>query len=108
MIYELRVYTVVPGRMPEVLARFSNHTTKIWERLGIKPVAFLTPVVAADSNELTYLIEWESMAEREAKWDTFVRDPEWVVARDASEERGPIVASMANSFLRLAAFSPAL
>jgi hypothetical protein len=39
-IYELRVYTVVPGRMPNLLARFENHTLKIWQKHGIEQVGF--------------------------------------------------------------------
>ena len=32
MLYELRTYHAVPGRMPDLLARFENITLKIWER----------------------------------------------------------------------------
>ncbi len=32
MIYELRIYTVVPGRMPNLLARFQDHTLGLWEK----------------------------------------------------------------------------
>lgn len=39
-IYELRVYTTCPGRMPALLARFKDHTLRIWERHGIEPVGF--------------------------------------------------------------------
>ena len=40
MIYELRIYTTIPGRMPNLLARFNDHTLKIWEKHGIKQVGF--------------------------------------------------------------------
>jgi len=40
MIYELRIYTTLPGRMPNLLSRFENHTLKIWEKHGIKQVGF--------------------------------------------------------------------
>ena len=40
MIYELRVYTTIPGRMPALLARFQDHTLKIWEKHGIKQIGF--------------------------------------------------------------------
>lgn len=105
MIYELRIYTAVPGRMPLVLKRFRDATLRIWERHGIRQAGFWTTVVGSDSNSLTYLLAWESLAEREAKWAAFVADPEWVAARDASEADGPIVAQMANSFLAPTSFS---
>ena len=31
MIYELRVYQCVPGRLPELIKRFDTITLKMWE-----------------------------------------------------------------------------
>ena len=31
MIYEIRVYRCVPGRLPALLNRFANITLKLWE-----------------------------------------------------------------------------
>ena len=45
-IYELRVYTTLPGRMPKLLERFQNHTLKIWEKHGIRQVGFWYVVVS--------------------------------------------------------------
>ena len=36
MIYELRVYHAVPGRLPDLLKRFDTITLKIWHRHGIE------------------------------------------------------------------------
>jgi hypothetical protein len=38
MIYELRVYTALPGRMPNLLARFKDHTVSIWQGMGSFPL----------------------------------------------------------------------
>ncbi|HXM02404.1 MAG TPA: NIPSNAP family protein, partial [Chthoniobacterales bacterium] len=99
MIYELRIYTATPGRLSDILARFRDHTLKIWERYGIRQAGFWTTLVGPNSNTLTYLLAWESLAEREAKWNAFIVDPEWLAVRVATEKDGPIVASIANSFL---------
>jgi len=40
MIYELRIYRCVPGRLPALLSRFQNHTLRIWEKHGIKQAGF--------------------------------------------------------------------
>ena len=45
------------------------------------------------------------MSEREEKWEAFRKDPEWLQKRKASEEDGPIVASIENSFLEPTSFS---
>ena len=55
--------------------------------------------------ELTYLLAWESLAERDQKWAAFQADPEWIAARTESEQDGPIVANIVNSILQPTAFS---
>ncbi len=105
MIYESRVYTVLPGRMPALLARFENVTLGFWEKYGIRQVAFFTTVVGESNMDLTYFLAWESMAEREQRWNAFQDDPEWIAARAASEADGQIVANIANSFLAPTTFS---
>src|SRR5271155_4836025 len=105
MIYELRVYAAVPGRLPDVVARFRDHTRKIWERHGFRQVGYWTTLVGPDSNELTYMLAWENLAERETKWSAFLGDPEWASVRASTEANGPIVARMANSFLTPTGFS---
>jgi NIPSNAP len=105
MIVELRVYTTIPGRLPNLLARFQNHTLKIWERLGIKQIGFFTTVLGPNSNDLTYMLAWDSMGDREAKWNAFLADEEWVKARAESEADGPINQNVYSSFLAPTAFS---
>lgn len=105
MIYELRVYTCVTNRLPALLNRFANHTLKIWERHGIRQAGFWTTVIGASNHELIYLVQWQSMAEREEKWTKFQSDPEWIAARADSEKDGPIVANVASQFLAPTAFS---
>ncbi len=105
MIHELRVYRCLPGRLPALLQRFQDHTLRIWDRHGIRQAGFWTTLVGASSHELTYLIAWESMAERETKWMAFQADPEWHAARADSERTAPIVADVSNQFLSPTAFS---
>jgi hypothetical protein len=105
MIHELRVYTTVPGRMPALLTRFANHTLGFWERHGIRQAGFWTTLVGDSNNQLTYLLAWESLMERESKWNAFLADPDWIAARAASEADGPIVANVHNQLLAPTAFS---
>ena len=105
MIYESRVYRCVPGRLPALLKRFETLTLKIFETHGIRPVGFFTTVVGESNQELTYLLAWESLAEREQKWTRFLADPEWIAGRTKSEEGGPIVANIASQLLAPTSFS---
>jgi hypothetical protein len=105
LIYELRVYRCVPNRMPALLKRFETATLRIWEKHGIRQAGFWTTMIGESNQDLTYLLAWESLAEREKKWSAFVSDPEWLAARDASEMDGPIVATLSSSILQPTSFS---
>jgi hypothetical protein len=105
MIYELRVYRVTPGKMPAQLARFKDHTLRIWERFGIRQAGFWTTAVGESHLDLTYMLAWESMGERETKWNAFQADPEWVKIRTETEKDGPLSQSISNQFLVPTAFS---
>lgn len=105
MIYELRVYRCIPGRLPALLKRFDTITLKIWERHGIRQAGFWTTLVGESNHDLHYLLAWESLAEREAKWNAFQADPEWIAKRAETEKDGAIVANVANSFLAPTSFS---
>ena len=99
MIYELRVYRTLPGRLPNLLKRFQDHTLGIWERHGIRQAGFWTTLVGESAYDLTYMLAWESLAERDAKWGKFAADPEWLKARAESEADGPINANVTNQLL---------
>jgi hypothetical protein len=106
MIYELRIYHCVTGRLPALLKRFETTTLKLWERHGIRQAGFWTVMVGPGGNQdLHYLLAWESLAEREQKWNKFAADPEWLAKRAESEKDGLIVASINNMFLQPTSFS---
>jgi hypothetical protein len=105
MIYELRVYQPVPGQMAKLEARFRDHLLAIWEKHGIRPIGFWTTLVGESSNELTYMLPWASLADRETRWTAFQNDPAWHKVRDDSERDGPIVASISNQMLKPTDFS---
>src|SRR2546430_623927 len=75
MIYELRIYRCVPGRKPALLSRFENETLRIWEKHGIRQAGFWTTLIGKSSQEITYMLAWDSMAEREKRWGAFLADP---------------------------------
>ncbi len=105
MIHEMRVYRCVPGRLPALLKRFETITLGLWERHGIRQAGFWTTAVGESSQDLTYLLAWESLAERERKWNAFQSDPEWIAKRAETEKDGPIVANIVNQILQPTAFS---
>ena len=107
MIYELREYTVVPGRMAELVKRFKTYTFRLFEKHGIDCVfCSLTDVGENSNNELVYAVRFDSSADRDEKWAKFISDQEWVEALQLSEKAagGPLVASIRNRILSPAPF----
>ncbi len=105
MLYELRVYDIPAGRMRDINDRFANQTTKIWKRLGIRPLAFWENVIGP-SNTLIYILVWENLAEREKKWAAFQSDPEWLRVTKETSKNGPIVLKATNTIMRPTSYSP--
>lgn len=105
MIYEMRVYDCLPGRLPALLKRFSDHTLGLWDKHGIRQAGFFTTAVGESNNRLTYFLAWDSLAEREFKWTAFLNDPAWLKARDDSESDGQILSNVSNQLLKPTEFS---
>ena len=105
MIMEMRVYRCLPGRLPALMKRFDTLTLKLWDKHGIKQAGFYTTLIGTSNQELTYFVAWDSLADREKKWNAFQADPEWHAARAGTEANGPIVAKVINSFLAPTSFS---
>tara|TARA_Y100001978_G_C23646227_1_gene410924 strand:+ start:453 stop:779 length:327 start_codon:yes stop_codon:yes gene_type:complete len=105
MIYELRIYHCVPGQLPALLNRFDTITLKLWEKHGIKQAGFWTVGIGDSNQDLYYLLAWDSLADREKKWDAFASDPEWLKKKAATEAAGQIVASVNNQILMPTKFS---
>ena len=96
MIYELRIYRCVTGRMPALLSLFENETLRIWEKHGIRPAGFWTTLIGKSSQEITYMLAWDSMAEREKRWGAFLADPEWVAVAAKTEKGGQFVENISS------------
>jgi len=106
MVVEMRIYYCAPTRLPALLKRFETITLGFFEKYGIRPIGFWTTLAGPDNHALTYMLQWESLAEREEKWNAFQADADWIAQRAATEAGQPIVARIENQFLSPTAFSP--
>jgi hypothetical protein len=105
MIVEMRIYHCAPGRLQALHDRFSGTTLGFFEKYGIRQIGFWTTLAGPTNHSLTYLLAWDSLAEREEKWNAFQADPEWIAKRAASEAEKPIVERIENQFLAPTAYS---
>jgi len=105
MIYELRVYHCVPGRLPDLLKRFDTITLNIWKKYGIEQAGFWTVLVGESNQALYYLLKFDSLADREKKWNAFQADPEWKKVKAESEIDGPLAKHIDSYFMDPTSFS---
>jgi hypothetical protein len=99
-VYELRTYYTLPGRLDALNARFRNHTTKLFEKHGMKNIGYWVPQdEPKKSNTLIYVISHASREEAKKSWGAFAKDPEWVKARTASEADGKIVEKVDSVYM---------
>ncbi|MBI4328414.1 MAG: NIPSNAP family protein [Chloroflexi bacterium] len=102
MVYELRIYEPLPGKLPALLDRFATTTIKFFRKHGIEAVGYWTEEIGT-TNRLVYLLKWRNLAHREEAWGAFETDPDWLAVL---REQGPTVARFTVSILRPTAFSP--
>ncbi|MDA0262942.1 MAG: NIPSNAP family protein [Chloroflexi bacterium] len=104
-LQEKRVYDTMPGKLPNLHARFKDHTMGLFEKHGIQNVAYWTEDIGT-SNRLVYMVGYPDLDAREKGWAGMNADPEWQKARAASEVDGALVRVSKHSILRLTDYSP--
>lgn len=107
-VYELRTYTVLPGRLPALHKRFAEHTMKLFERQGMRNGMYWVPTDdARKDNTLIYVLSHESQEAADRSWKAFQADPEWIKVRDASEVDGKILAKAPERvYMKVTDYSP--
>ena len=105
-VYELRTYTTLPGRLDALTSRFRDHTTKLFEKHGMRNVGYWVPMDSpASQNTLIYILEHDSREAAKKSWDDFQNDPEWKKVRDDSEANGKIVEKVVSVYMTPTDFS---
>ena len=107
-LFELRIYVTNEGKLPDLLARFRDHTVKLFNKHGIENIGYWVPVEKEEGadNTLYYIIAHKSREGAEASWAAFRKDPDWQAAAKASEANGKILAQKPEAiFLKATDFS---
>ena len=106
-VFELRTYTCNEGKLPDLLARFHNHTMKLFEKHGMTNVAYWVPQDPPNSaNTLIYVISHASRDAAKKNWAEFGSDPEWQKVQKESEANGKIVSKVVSVYMDATDFSP--
>ena len=106
-VYELRVYHAAPGKLPDLLARFRDHTVKLFQKHGMQSVAYWTPLDDPDKgNMLIYILHHPSREAAAANWKSFQDDADWKSVKEKSEVNGPLTLKIDSTYMALTDFSP--
>ena len=108
-VYELRTYVTNPGKLDALLARFRDHTCRLFEKHGMENIGYWVPLAKEDGADTTliYLLAHPSREAAKAAFAAFGKDPEWQAARQASEANGKILAHPPESvYLESTSYSP--
>lgn len=89
-VFELRTYTATKNNLGHLNDRFKNHTLKLFEKYGMTNLIYWN-VLAGEKgadDTLIYLLAHKSKDAAAKSFDAFRKDPDWLAARKASEEKG--------------------
>src|SRR5580700_6373516 len=67
-VFELRTYTCNEGKLPDLLARFRNHTVQIFEKHGMTSVGYWVPQDAGSQDTLIYILAHPSREAAKKNW----------------------------------------
>ena len=90
-VYELRVYTTLPGKRPALADRFRDHTSKMFERAGMTNVGYWNAATGDNAEEtFIYLLAYPSREARDRMWEelgTYEDFQEIIIAVERDDER---------------------
>ena len=111
-VFEMRTYICEEGRLDALNKQFREHTNKLFVKHGMTLIGYWVPTEDDaktpddERNTLVYILAYPSREAREASFKAFGADPDWKVARDASEKDGKIVKRIISQFLTPTDYSP--
>lgn len=87
-VFELRTYTMTPGNLPRINARFRDHTTGLFAKHGMTNLFYwnLQAGQPGTDNTLIYLLAHKDAAAMAESFKAFRANPDWVAAKEASEK----------------------
>jgi hypothetical protein len=106
-VFEIRTYTTEDGKLDALLARFRDHTCKLFEKHGMTNIGYWVPQDEPKSkNTLIYIIAHPNRDAAKQNWEAFHNDPDWKKVQSESESAGKIVNHVDSVFADPTDFSP--
>ncbi len=104
-VFEMRTYTVAPGKSEALHQRFRDHSLGLFKKHAITSIGYWVPVENPES-QLVFVLAYPSREARETAWRAFMEDPAWKKAFAESEAAGALVTKVDQLFMTATDFSP--
>ncbi len=105
-VFELRSYYCLPERYPNIVARFRDHTRKIFKSHDMENIAYWGSIEKDNTqSHLVYIIAHENEWASKRSWNAFRVDPKWKAAQKESEMDGKIVEKVVSVMMKPLPFS---
>ena len=104
----MRTYTTNEGKLPNLQARFRDHTLGFFKKYDMTSIGYWVPADGPTSQTtLVYILAHPSREAAKANWGKFSSDPEWRNVAAASQVAGTILAKPPESvYLNATDYSP--
>jgi len=106
--FELRIYSILPGKMDAFRGRWRDHATGIYARHGLQSLGWWVAAQkdAKGHEQFVCLLAGESMDRVQQSIAAFHADPEWQRVERESEQGGALRSGVATYLLAPTDFSP--
>ena len=107
-IHQLRIYDIFDANKAAFHERFRDHGLPIMKRHGFTVLA-MWETRKDDRPQLVYLLQWPDEATMQARWKSFLADPEWIeIKRVTGARHGRMVGEIESRVLTTLPYSPSL
>jgi hypothetical protein len=105
-VFELRVYHVLPGKVPALESRFRDTASKLLAKHDLKAVGYWVPDDApASDNTFIYILAHPSREEAKKNWEAMFADPGFKEMMK-SEQADKMVEKVDSTYMHPTDFSP--
>jgi hypothetical protein len=103
MIVEERIYTLQPGKVPEMVRLYGEEGLPLQQKYLGRFIGYFTVEAGGNVNQVVFLWGYDSADDRETRRAALAKDPEWQAYLKKVMQ---ILVKQENRLLKPTAFSP--
>jgi hypothetical protein len=107
-LFELRTYHASTNRLDDLLARFRDHTSALFDKHGLSQFGYWLPTEQKDGagQTLIYILAHKDKSAADENWKSFRADADWVKVKADSEATGPLTTKIESVYMKPTDYSP--